>query len=112
MKRVMFRVFVGLCFGLFIVVSLIGCGRKISSQGEAIYEASQLPDFGKLISIDSIYSTGGIFFADTMRILDSEVGHHDVIHIVVYEKKDGNVSVIRFDEQRPPKIITVKKKSG
>ena len=107
-----YRIFVGLCIALFIVASLIGCGGNISSQPEAIYVASQMPDFGKLISADSVYGQDGIFFRDYVRLLSSNKESHYVVHIIVYEDKGGKVKLVYFDQQRPPKIITVDKKSG
>lgn len=102
--KAVYRIFVGLCIALFIVATLIGCGRNISSQGEAAYAASQLPDFEKLIAAESIY--GMKTLADRQKVqFGGSNQEYYVIHVVIYKDKGGNIKTVCFNDERPPKIV-------
>jgi hypothetical protein len=99
------RIIIGIVAGMFVIMMVIGCEGELdsSSQQDAASAASKLPDFEKLSSIKSIYGTGSIF-----RVRVSLSGSNEeylVVHIVVYENKEGKTEVAYFDHKRPPNKI-------
>jgi hypothetical protein len=92
---------------LFAII--IGCGggyHDVSSQEEVIYEASRLSNFKKLISVESVSGRFSTVSRDKVQVSNSDDSqYYYVVHVVVYENKDGNIAIARFNDQRPPRPI-------
>jgi hypothetical protein len=99
--KMIFKVFAGFCIGLFLITMVIGCEAVgVSSQEEAIYAASQLPDFKKIMAVKSVSA-----FISIIKVSGLEKSRFDRIHMIVYADKNNNIDVVLFDGNRPPQKI-------